>query len=174
VARKKQDPTPAELREREARYATIHDRIRLRRKELGISAAELARRCGVKTQAVQQWESAGEKATTPRRPMVTKIARILRITDEWVEWGPPKGYSTAAAEAMFAFEEDLRRKDAAAAHEESGKRAGPARAAASSGTRTASAAPGRNEVMAQMIGELAPDVRNAIWALVTALRGTAR
>lgn len=107
MPRQRHDPTPRELRAREERFLTIHDRIRLRRKELGLSAAELARQCGVKTQAVQQWETPYPEGTTPRRPLRAKLAAALKITEEWIEFGPKLGHSTASAERAYEYSASL-------------------------------------------------------------------
>jgi phage repressor protein C with HTH and peptisase S24 domain len=67
---------------------SIHARIRKKREELGISQAELARRVGVSTQAVQQWEEDDpEKQTAPRRATRKKVAEALGVTLIWLEYG---------------------------------------------------------------------------------------
>jgi phage repressor protein C with HTH and peptisase S24 domain len=67
---------------------SIHDRIRRRRKELGLSQAELGRRVGVSTQTVQQWEETDEaKRTAPRTARRKKVADALEVTLLWLEYG---------------------------------------------------------------------------------------
>lgn len=63
-----------------------------------MSQAELARRMGVSTQAVQHWESDGPDQTTPRRAKRAKLAKVLCVTEDWLEFGSGKmaGESTGA------------------------------------------------------------------------------
>lgn len=67
---------------------TIHDRIRRKREEKGWPQAELARRVGVSTQAVQQWESKDpDTRTAPRRAAKLKVAAELGVTPLWLDYG---------------------------------------------------------------------------------------
>jgi phage repressor protein C with HTH and peptisase S24 domain len=66
---------------------SIHDRIRRKREEAGLSQAELGRRVGVSTQAVQQWESTSGVPTAPRRGTRKKVAAALGVSLMWLEYG---------------------------------------------------------------------------------------
>ena len=55
----------------------IHQRIKMRREELGISQSELARMIGVKPQTVQQWEAG---TTAPKRKRLLDVANALDTT----------------------------------------------------------------------------------------------
>lgn len=66
---------------------TIHDRIRRRRVELGWSQAELGRRVGVSTQAVQQWEAEEPPRTAPRRATRKKVAEVMGVSLLWLDYG---------------------------------------------------------------------------------------
>lgn len=62
-------------------------RIRDRRKVLGISQRELAARLGISFQAVQRWER-GE--TFPRKETMTRMLEILGVGADWLV-GTPQG-----------------------------------------------------------------------------------
>jgi len=62
----------------------IGDRIKKYREKIGLSQSELARRIGVKPQAVQAWET-GKNG--PSRKRGQAIAKELRITEEELEFG---------------------------------------------------------------------------------------
>lgn len=58
--------------------ATLGERIRKRRTALGLSQAELARRVGVKREAVSQWENGASKGLKPEN--LLKTADVLGTT----------------------------------------------------------------------------------------------
>lgn len=59
----------------------IHDRIRIRRKELGLTPAELGDAGGVSYQAAQQWElPEGENGTAPTRARLPAVADRLKLS----------------------------------------------------------------------------------------------
>lgn len=67
---------------------SINRRIREAREALGISQAELARRVGVSTQAVQQWEDEDPEVQTSPRPKIRgKVAEALGVHLGWLEYG---------------------------------------------------------------------------------------
>lgn len=78
---------------------SINRRIREARERLAISQAELARRVGVSTQAVQQWEDENPEVQTSPRPKIRgKVAEALGVHLAWLEYGEdyPR-YDPAAA-----------------------------------------------------------------------------
>ena len=62
----------------------IGERIRIAREKIGISQSELARKIGVKPQAVQAWE-AGRNG--PSRKRIPTLASELHISEEELEFG---------------------------------------------------------------------------------------
>ena len=62
----------------------IGERIRHAREKIGISQSELARRIGVKPQAVQAWE-AGKNG--PSRKRIQALASELQVSEEELEFG---------------------------------------------------------------------------------------
>jgi transcriptional regulator with XRE-family HTH domain len=64
---------------------TIHDRIRRRRLELGLSVQEVAKACGVSRQAANAWESAATKA--PSGPNLVAAAVALKVNEQWLATG---------------------------------------------------------------------------------------
>jgi len=74
----------------------ISNRITLAREWAKLSKSELARRCGVKPQAVTQWEKGDTKA-----PTSSNLLKIARITSHRYEWliegkGPPQDTNEVA------------------------------------------------------------------------------
>lgn len=75
----------------------IHDRIRIRRKELGLTPAQLGEAGGVSYQAAQQWElPEGENGTAPTRARLAAVADRLKLSlsclvagDGWEERNVP-------------------------------------------------------------------------------------
>lgn len=63
----------------------VGQRIRDRRKALGLSQRELALRLGISFQAVQRWER-GE--TFPRKDSLSKLLEILQIGADWLVGNP--------------------------------------------------------------------------------------
>lgn len=59
----------------------VGQRIRDRRKVLGLSQRELALRLGISFQAVQRWER-GE--TFPRKESLSKLLDILQVGADWL------------------------------------------------------------------------------------------
>jgi phage repressor protein C with HTH and peptisase S24 domain len=69
----KKDPTPADKRRGQ--------RLRERRKAIGMDVTELAKAIGVSQPAVSQWEIG---ITAPNRKKVAKLAQILRVPVSWL------------------------------------------------------------------------------------------
>jgi phage repressor protein C with HTH and peptisase S24 domain len=69
----KKDPSPADKRRGQ--------RLRDRRKALGLDVSELAKAIGVSQPAVSQWEIG---ITAPSRKKVGKLAQILRVPVSWL------------------------------------------------------------------------------------------
>lgn len=63
----------------------VGQRIRDRRKVLGLSQRELALRLGISFQAVQRWER-GE--TFPRKDSLSKLLEILQVGADWLVGTP--------------------------------------------------------------------------------------
>lgn len=63
----------------------VGQRIRDRRKVLGLSQRELALRLGISFQAVQRWER-GE--TFPRKESLSKLLEILQVGADWLVGAP--------------------------------------------------------------------------------------
>jgi transcriptional regulator with XRE-family HTH domain len=63
---------------------SIGDRIRLARKDAGLSQADLAVKVGVSQPSVANWESG---VHDPRRLMLGKIAGALKVSPEWLASG---------------------------------------------------------------------------------------
>lgn len=63
----------------------VGQRIRDRRKVLGLSQRELALQLGISFQAVQRWER-GE--TFPRKDSLSKLLEILRVGADWLVGTP--------------------------------------------------------------------------------------
>ena len=63
---------------------SIHERIKARRKELGLTLKEVARRCELSAwTTVQHWEH----HTAPTRARLPKVAEVLGVTEEWLLTG---------------------------------------------------------------------------------------
>jgi transcriptional regulator with XRE-family HTH domain len=62
---------------------TITSRLKQKREALGISQAELARRMTVSRASVSIWESGGNIS----QDNIVKLAKILRVTPEWLQYG---------------------------------------------------------------------------------------
>lgn len=69
----KKEPSPADKRRGQ--------RLRERRKAIGMDVTELANALGVSQPAVSQWEIG---ATAPNRKKVAKLAQILRVPASWI------------------------------------------------------------------------------------------
>lgn len=61
----------------------IQDRIRQRRKQLGLSMTEVAIACGVAWQSVQRWET----TAAPKRTNLLVVAKTLKVSIEWLVTG---------------------------------------------------------------------------------------
>jgi transcriptional regulator with XRE-family HTH domain len=71
---------------RQTAAMSIHKRIKARRVELGMSMKTLAVMCGYSSwQTVQQWETEG--GTAPKRSKLPRVAKALRVTEEWLSTG---------------------------------------------------------------------------------------
>jgi transcriptional regulator with XRE-family HTH domain len=65
---------------------TINKRIKDRREALGLTMQELATAIEVKAwQTVQQWEKEG--GTAPKRSRLEKVAKVLKVSPEWLITG---------------------------------------------------------------------------------------
>ena len=76
----------------------IGERIRRAREKAGISQSELARRVGVKPQAVQAWE-AGKNG--PSRKRISSLAKELQISEEELEFGRRMGVVVLEGQAKY-------------------------------------------------------------------------
>ena len=81
----------------------IGERIKEAREKFGISQSELARRIGVKPQAVQAWEAL---KNGPTRKRIQLIARELNISPQWLEFGTEPGGKVLELEGMVARESE--------------------------------------------------------------------
>jgi transcriptional regulator with XRE-family HTH domain len=64
----------------------IHQRIRRRREQLGLSMQALAERIPVRAwQTIQQWEKEG--GTAPKRERLKAVAKALQTTEKWLMFG---------------------------------------------------------------------------------------
>jgi len=64
---------------------TFGQRIRQRRKALGLTQAELGRQCGKSESAVSLWESGG--ITDIMGTTLTRLARALQVSVDWLLYG---------------------------------------------------------------------------------------
>lgn len=89
----KKDPSPADKRRGQ--------RLRERRKALGMDITELAKAIGVSQPAVSQWEIG---VTAPSRRKVAKLAQILRVPAAWIiaDDEPQSGTTAPAAPPVIA------------------------------------------------------------------------
>lgn len=87
----KKEPSPADKRRGQ--------RLRERRKAMGLDITELAKAIGVSQPAVSQWEIG---ITAPNRKKVAKLAQILRVPVSWLltdEDAPQQNAGASAAPA---------------------------------------------------------------------------
>jgi transcriptional regulator with XRE-family HTH domain len=78
---------------------SLGQRIKERRKELGLTQEELARHFGISREAVQQWEKE-DSPTKPKGERLTELARLLEADVQWL---------LAGSESVKP--EDLRRRE---------------------------------------------------------------
>ena len=69
---------------------TIHNRIKERRQELGLSQDRLAKACHVGQSTVANWERGGH---IPRQATLVKIAKALKTEEGWLLSGQPSANS---------------------------------------------------------------------------------
>lgn len=86
---------------------TIGKRIKLRRKELGMTQTDLGKACGVTYAAISQWE---REETTPASENLFSLSRALKCVPAWLLYGenglaPPP--SSGSNRALDAREEEL-------------------------------------------------------------------
>ena len=62
---------------------TIHNRIRSRRRQLGLTMQAIATACEVSWQAVQRWET----IAAPKRNNLLRLASILNVNVDWLMTG---------------------------------------------------------------------------------------
>jgi transcriptional regulator with XRE-family HTH domain len=93
-----------------APFLRLNNRIREARAQAGMTKGELARRVGVCTSAVVQWELAN--GTAPTVPNLAKVAQATEVAFEWLatgrgpmrirgEDGPPVVDPSAIATTIF-------------------------------------------------------------------------
>lgn len=76
--------------------SNIPNRIKQRRKELGLSQDALAKACGVGQSTVANWERGGH---IPRQATLHKIAKALKTDDVWIL----SGEHTKALESLNTY-----------------------------------------------------------------------
>ncbi len=69
--------------QRHDKKMNIQDRIRQRRKQLGLSMSDVANACGVAWQSVQRWET----TAAPKRNNLLVVAKALKVSIEWLVTG---------------------------------------------------------------------------------------
>lgn len=74
-------------------YATFGDRLTAAREAQGLSAAELARRLGVKLKTIQAWEN---DTSEPRANKLQMVAGLLNVSIRWLLTGEGEGVSEPA------------------------------------------------------------------------------
>lgn len=65
----------------------IHERIKKKREEKGLTQEEFGKLVGVSYQSVQQWEGAGTKKTAPQRKRMQTVADVLGTTVQYLQTG---------------------------------------------------------------------------------------
>jgi HTH-type transcriptional regulator, cell division transcriptional repressor len=79
--------------------ATLGDRLAAAREQQGMSQTDLARRLGVRTKTISQWEA---DASEPRANRVQMLAGLLGVSLRWLLTGEGEGVdgpATAPADA---------------------------------------------------------------------------
>ncbi|MEM8793379.1 MAG: helix-turn-helix transcriptional regulator [Pseudomonadota bacterium] len=91
------------------RSATFGDRLALAREMQGMSQAQLARRLGLKTATIQNWE---EDRSEPRANRVQMLAGFLNISIIWLMTGEGTGgpgpADASAGKVTLAMVDELR------------------------------------------------------------------
>lgn len=83
---------------------TIHQRIKQRREDLGMSMTELTVLTGLGAwQTVQQWENG---ATAPSRANLPAVAKALNVTTQWLMAGNDEVADPRHLELLRALLED--------------------------------------------------------------------
>ncbi|MEM9043448.1 MAG: helix-turn-helix transcriptional regulator [Pseudomonadota bacterium] len=88
--------------------ATFGDRLSLARERQGMSQAQLARRIGLKTATIQNWE---DDRSEPRANRVQMLAGLLNVSIIWLMTGEGEGApfsSPDGNEEMNGLVEELR------------------------------------------------------------------
>ena len=85
--------------------ATIGERIRHRRKELGMTQKQLADKLGVRYQTVQAWEL---NARNPKPETVKKFAEALDVSANWLIYGEGNPDQISLLD-LDAFEGELKK-----------------------------------------------------------------
>jgi transcriptional regulator with XRE-family HTH domain len=67
--------------------STLKDRLRRIREELGLSQSELAARCGLSIDSIQNWE---QGRTQPRLPALMQLAACLGVSLDTLVTGPKR------------------------------------------------------------------------------------
>ena len=67
---------------------TLRDRLRGRRKSLGLSQAEIARRLGIDQSTVAKWETG---PNSPRTAVMQRLAEVLDVSIAWLLAGDEAG-----------------------------------------------------------------------------------
>jgi transcriptional regulator with XRE-family HTH domain len=84
----------------EADAYAVGERIRARRKELKISAADLARAIGAVPHTIWRYE---KKGMMPSAPALQKLAEVLKVTERYLSTG-----ADASVEASVEYDEAVR------------------------------------------------------------------
>lgn len=80
----------------------IGQRIKIARNVKSISQQELAKKLGLKTQSIQQWESG---RTAPRYKRIEQLAQILEVSASWLYGVTGKADAITPQAAELNFEE---------------------------------------------------------------------
>lgn len=84
-------------------HATLGDRLTAAREAQGLSAAELARRLGVKLRTVEAWEN---DTSEPRANKLQMVAGLLSVSIRWLLTGEGEGIAEPAT--MLEMEADAK------------------------------------------------------------------
>ena len=83
---------------------TLGGRIAFARARAGLSTAQLARRLGVKTRTLANWE---REATVPRTNRLVMLAQFLNVTPAWLLEGEADYAPQAASPGIAQIKERL-------------------------------------------------------------------
>ena len=83
---------------------TLGGRIAFARERAGLSTAQLARRLGIKTRTLANWE---REATVPRTNRLVMLAQFLNVTPAWLLEGEADYAPQAASSGIAQIKERL-------------------------------------------------------------------